>query len=68
MKPTLELPQPLFVTTREDAYREAEELAMMGFAVEVKLMAIFLSLQPKETSDAIPYHLRHHWHNHKRNR
>ena len=29
------LPEPLFVTTREAAYREAEELSILGFAVEI---------------------------------
>ena len=29
------LPEPLFVTTSEAAYREAEELSILGFAVEI---------------------------------
>lgn len=32
---TNHLPEPLFVSVKEDAYDKAEELALFGFAVEI---------------------------------
>ena len=32
---TNHLPEPLFVSVKEDAYDRAEELALFGFAVEI---------------------------------
>ena len=37
MRPILELPQPLFVTTAEAAFQEAEELSLLGFDVTVEV-------------------------------
>lgn len=32
---TSHLPEPIFVSVKEDAYDRAEELALFGFAVEI---------------------------------
>ena len=30
------LPEPIYRTTREEAFHEAEQMALMGFAVEIR--------------------------------
>ena len=42
------LPEPLFVTTREAAYREAEELSILGFAVEILVAGNVYVINPIE--------------------
>ena len=42
------LPEPIYRTTREEAFHEAEQMALMGFAVEIKNHGNVFALVPVE--------------------
>lgn len=43
------LPEAIFRTTKEEAFREAEQMALMGFAVEIRNHGNVFALVPVES-------------------